>query len=862
MSDESIQVWVRNDKGQVYGPLNPTSIELLLDNGIIQGRVQLSTDGSNFVFPGRAPGLRMIFPRELWGDTVVAGDELDAQWKQVSLPPPLPTVGSDAAAPGARHGAAPGAPPGGPVAGPGARAPAAGPGARAPMAGPGAQAAARPFTSAQPNAQARAHRPVSGAAAAPAGPLTADVLFAGPAPARPPGVRPPSAAAPPPAPAGPPAFTIVPPPGMELSSSPAPAPPPALHAPPPAAVHAPPRPGPAAPPVVNASPVSSGAMPSSGHLAERPVAELYYLAAGGGLTGRLTVTASDRSYELWFKKGGPQYVDSSHPDDALENFLLREQLCQPQQLASAHKEKAKFGGDLLAALFALGLMNPNAALQQLAQRGLTLLGHVLLVEKGSFAWSNEELPGAKAIPLGNRWAAYLEQLRKVPFGELQRRMASAMNLPVMKSGGLVPIENLRLTPQEARALTFFDGVRSLAQLIADFPGEADTMLATAWMLKPLELVSFAATPVRVPPPRAAAQAPPVSSPSAARPAPVSSRSGVAAAPSGVASSPSQVSSPSSVVPGPPPAAGVPRPPLGVPGPPPAAVRVPGNPVMPQEPKVSVPYPGQKPSSPRPAGPAAAPPPRPVPAAPPPPRAPVVTAAPVSSSPSSVIAAPPEDMKQLATLFETMKKQTYFEMLGIKKEADAAAVKVAYFKLAKSYHPDTVAPGTPEPLAKAKADIFALVGEANRVLSDPKLKADYLAELNAGGTGEKVDVSAIFQAEEFFQKGCILVKARKYPEAVKMLDDAIKSNGDEGEYYVWRGYAKFFGFSDRKFGQSEAMKDITYGLKKNPNVAAAQFFIGMMAKLNGDTATAKKSFQQCVKLDPNHIDAQRELRMMK
>ncbi|MEW5743341.1 MAG: J domain-containing protein, partial [Myxococcota bacterium] len=242
-------------------------------------------------------------------------------------------------------------------------------------------------------------------------------------------------------------------------------------------------------------------------------------------------------------------------------------------------------------------------------------------------------------------------------------------------------------------------------------------------------------------------------------------------------------------------------------------------------------------------------------------APVVTAAPAAPA-APVTGASADEVKQLTALFEQMKKQTYFEVLGLKKDADAGAVKIAYFKLAKSYHPDTVGPGTPEAVAKAKADIFALVGEANRVLSDPKLKADYLAELNAGGTGEKVDVSAIFQAEEFFQKGCILVKARKYPEAVKMLDDAIKSNAEEGEYYVWRGYAKFFGFSDRKQGQTEAMKDITYGLKKNPNVAAAQFFIGMMAKLNGDLATAKKSFQQCVKMDPQHIDAQRELRMMK
>jgi DnaJ-domain-containing protein 1 len=495
-----------------------------------------------------------------------------------------------------------------------------------------------------------------------------------------------------------------------------------------------------------------------------------------------------------------------------------------------------------------------------------LLHDALLAEQGSFTFSAEELPATKSLPLGNRWAVYLEQLRKTPVTEVQRRMQPAMNLPVMRSGGLVPVESLRLLPQEARALTFFDGVRSLAQLIADLLGQADTLLSTAWMLAPLELVSFADVPVPAPPPsRAAAPPPPVTAPVA--PA-------VAAVPppaSGVPGPP-----PATSVPAPPPVAANPRPPqapgspppAGVPGPPPAAVRVPGNPVMPQAPKMSVPYPGQRPSSPKPPspGPAAAPPGPAVPPAPAgAPKPPVVTAAPAHAAPPA--AEPPSaaveaEVKQLTALLEKMKKQTYFEVLGVKKDADASAVKSAYFKLAKSYHPDTVAPGTPEALAKVKADIFALVGEANRVLSDPKLRAEYVAELEAGGTGEKVDVSAIFKAEELFQKGCILVKARKFADAVKMLDDAIKANPEEGEYYVWRGYAKFFGFSDRKLGQAEAMKDINYGLKKNPNVAAAQFFIGMMAKLNGDHAAAKKAFQQCVKMDPQHIDAQRELRLMR
>ena len=46
------------------------------------------------------------------------------------------------------------------------------------------------------------------------------------------------------------------------------------------------------------------------------------------------------------------------------------------------------------------------------------------------------------------------------------------------------------------------------------------------------------------------------------------------------------------------------------------------------------------------------------------------------------------------------------------------------------------------------------------------------------------------------------------------------------------------------------------------MAAAYYFLGFVAKANGDLKVAKVNFQKCVQLDAKHIDAQRELRAMK
>ncbi len=219
----------------------------------------------------------------------------------------------------------------------------------------------------------------------------------------------------------------------------------------------------------------------------------------------------------------------------------------------------------------------------------------------------------------------------------------------------------------------------------------------------------------------------------------------------------------------------------------------------------------------------------------------------------------DDVPRLQALLAKWKTQTYFEVLGVTKDADANAVKVAYLKAARSYHPDTVPPNSPEALAKVKADLFALAGEANRTLSDVKLREDYVAELSGGGP---VDMEKIFRAEERFQKGTILVKTRKYADAVQMFNDAIDDNRDEPEFYAWRGYARFLAAPDKKLALTDALRDIKDCVSRNPRVASAHYFLGFIAKTNGDLKAAKAHFQECVKLDPRHVDAARELKSMK
>ena len=64
------------------------------------------------------------------------------------------------------------------------------------------------------------------------------------------------------------------------------------------------------------------------------------------------------------------------------------------------------------------------------------------------------------------------------------------------------------------------------------------------------------------------------------------------------------------------------------------------------------------------------------------------------------------------------KRDYYEVLGVDRNADQNAIKKAYRKLAKKYHPDTNA-GNPQAEQK-----FKEVTEAYTVLSDPEKKKLY------------------------------------------------------------------------------------------------------------------------------------------
>ena len=146
-----------------------------------------------------------------------------------------------------------------------------------------------------------------------------------------------------------------------------------------------------------------------------------------------------------------------------------------------------------------------------------------------------------------------------------------------------------------------------------------------------------------------------------------------------------------------------------------------------------------------------------------------------------------------------------------------------------------------------------------MLADEPRRKEYEAEL--AGEARKVDVGNIFAAEDAFQKAELLIKSKRYAEGLEAIDEAIKLYPDEGEFYAWRGWARFMLAKERRIAQAEAVAECKKALKLNSHCLAAWLFQGQMSKIVGELKAAEASFKKALEIDDKNLEAVRELRYL-
>jgi tetratricopeptide (TPR) repeat protein len=189
------------------------------------------------------------------------------------------------------------------------------------------------------------------------------------------------------------------------------------------------------------------------------------------------------------------------------------------------------------------------------------------------------------------------------------------------------------------------------------------------------------------------------------------------------------------------------------------------------------------------------------------------------------------------------------------------VRKAYYSLVKRYHPDRFFEQDLFPDLRDKINaLFQRISDAHDTLVDPARKARYLIDLK-GKKPARPSVENILLAETAYQKGLILLRVKKYAEALEQFNVAVELGKNEPEYLTyqaWTGYKLSPG--DRARAE-RSRQTLLHAVELNPRLALAHLYLGYISKNEGNERDAQRRFERALQCNPDCTEALRELRLM-
>jgi hypothetical protein len=203
--------------------------------------------------------------------------------------------------------------------------------------------------------------------------------------------------------------------------------------------------------------------------------------------------------------------------------------------------------------------------------------------------------------------------------------------------------------------------------------------------------------------------------------------------------------------------------------------------------------------------------------------------------------------------QTVEDEDPFVTLGLPNDAPPDAVRAAYFRLVKLWHPDRLSAD----LAPVRVDvgkIFTQMTSAHQLLSDPQARSAFVTA----------------RAE----RAALLKRPRK--DVIRLIDTALSKKdwsfaGDEARKLVegdredaealallaWIGSLAAEG---PEAAVRSALPILDKAVARDAQCARAHFYRGMINKRLGNITNAYKDFSRTLQLDPKHVDATREVRI--
>ena len=199
----------------------------------------------------------------------------------------------------------------------------------------------------------------------------------------------------------------------------------------------------------------------------------------------------------------------------------------------------------------------------------------------------------------------------------------------------------------------------------------------------------------------------------------------------------------------------------------------------------------------------------------------------------------------------------FSVLGLPDGASDEAVRAAYFRLAKLWHPDRL--GDDLELFRGEVQsIFTRMSEAHVTLTDADARRAYLATRSSGAPvvkaiPKKTRLEIIREIESTLAK-------RLFKVAEAASRELVAENKDDHEAIAIAAWASTFAGESSEETLRAAVPLLDKVVNNDRDCARAFYYRGMLHKRLGNLSGAFRDFSRCAQLEPKHLEAQREIRI--
>jgi CheY-like chemotaxis protein len=218
--------------------------------------------------------------------------------------------------------------------------------------------------------------------------------------------------------------------------------------------------------------------------------------------------------------------------------------------------------------------------------------------------------------------------------------------------------------------------------------------------------------------------------------------------------------------------------------------------------------------------------------------------------------------ELAELAKHLRDKNYFEILGVAQSCTDLVLEQAYSDLARRAHPDRFQTKSLA-IRELASEVYERVNQAYESLRDRARRQQYILELQIGdgrGTAGESDQRAI-TAETAFQKGLGLIQRRAYEEALAHFGKSLEQNPEDGEYHAYYGWCLYLCNPTASTIIGEAIEHVKRGARLAGDREKPFLFLGRLYKVIGKVAPAERMFTRAVQIQPECVEALRELRLI-